>query len=130
MDTRDKILSGQAAVETVCQSKRLGRKLTVVTGYFDVLQVAHVRHLAAVRKTTGDGVLMVVLIPGGGSLLSHRARAELVAGISMVDYVVIEAEGGLDEFLCCLSADEVVSRQAADDEQQRLLIEHVLLRHK
>jgi bifunctional ADP-heptose synthase (sugar kinase/adenylyltransferase) len=129
MDTRSKILSRESAVEIACRVKQQGQKLTVVTGYFDVLRAAHIRDLAAVRSGTGTGVVMVVLLPRAEALLSGRARAELVAGLSMVDYVVTELEGDIDEFVGRLPADELISRQTDDDEQTRLLMEHVLLRH-
>ena len=93
MDTRNKIISADAAVEIARQVKQQGRRLTVVTGYFDVLGAAQVRGLIAVRKGTVDSVLMVILLPRSEPLLPLRARAELVAGLSMVDYVVSEGEG-------------------------------------
>jgi bifunctional ADP-heptose synthase (sugar kinase/adenylyltransferase) len=128
MDTRNKILSAEAAVETACRAKQQGRTLTIVTGYFDVLRTAHIRDLEAVRQNTGNGTLMVVLLPREGALLSGRARAELVAALSMVDYVVSSGEG-VETLLNRLPADDVITRQAADDEQSRLLMEHVLSRH-
>jgi hypothetical protein len=82
-----------------------------------------------VRTHTGDGILMVVLLHRPEALLSERARAELVAGLSMVDYLLIPGTTGVDELLRRLPADEVVARQAADEEQTRLLIEHVHGRH-
>jgi bifunctional ADP-heptose synthase (sugar kinase/adenylyltransferase) len=126
MDTRNKILPADAAIEIAFRVKHEGRKLIVVTGYFDVLGAAHVRDLAAVRKRIEDGVLMVVLLSKAEPLLSERARAELVAGLRVVDYVVIAGEDGV---VSRLPADEGVSRQAADEEQTRLLMEHVLSRH-
>jgi len=100
-----------------------------VTGYFDVITAALVRDLEVVRKATGDGVVMIVLLPLEESLLSGRARAELAAALSVVDYVVTETEGSMEEFVARLAADEVISRQVADEQQTRLLIEHVLVRH-
>ena len=124
MDTRAKILSVEPALEAARRVKQEGRKLTVVTGYFDVLLAAQVRHLEAVRMGTGSGCLMVVLLPRPEGLLPQSARAELVAGLDMVDYVVIDGEDGT--LLHRLPADEVVSRQVADEEQTRILMEHVL----
>ena len=103
--------------------------LKVVAGYFDVVLAAHARDLERVRNGTTEASLMVVLLPLSGSLLSQRARAEMVAGLGMVDYVVTVAEGSVEEFLRRLPADEVVLRQAADEEQTRLLMEHVQGRH-
>jgi bifunctional ADP-heptose synthase (sugar kinase/adenylyltransferase) len=129
MDTRAKILTARSALEAACRVKQEGRKLTVVTGYFDVLLAAHVRDLEVVRMHTGSGCLMVVLLPRAQALLSARARAEIVAGLGMVDFVVTVGDDDLDEFLRRLPADDVISRQAADEEQTRLLMEHVHGRH-
>jgi len=101
----------------------------VVTGYFDVIRTPHIRDLAAVRKDTGAGILMIVLLPLKGAFLSHHARAEMVAALNMVDYVVTPGEGSVEALLNHLPADKVISRQAADEEQTRLLTEHVLSRH-
>jgi len=58
-----------------------------VTGYFDPLLAEHVRRLA---QNTAPGQLLVVEIANPESpLLPQRARAELVAALSMVDYVVL-----------------------------------------
>jgi hypothetical protein len=129
MDTRAKILTLASAVETARRVKGEGRKVTAVTGYFDVVLAAQVRDLEIVRKSAGSGCLMVILCPPAQSLLSERARAEIVAGLGMVDYVVIAGDEDLEAFLRRLPADEVISRQAADEEQTRLLMEHVHGRH-
>jgi bifunctional ADP-heptose synthase (sugar kinase/adenylyltransferase) len=129
MDTRVKILSAESAIKAACRLKQEGRRLTVVTGYFDVLLAAQVRELKAARISTGSGCLIAVLLPCVQSLLSQRARAEVVAGLGMIDYVVIAGNDDVEEFLRRLPADNVISRQHADEEQMRLLIEHVHGRH-
>jgi glycerol-3-phosphate cytidylyltransferase-like family protein len=128
MDTRDKIIPGDAAVEVACGLKRQGRKLVVVAGHFDVLLAAHARDLGSVRTGTRPDALMVVLLPVAAGLLGQRARAEMVAALSMVDYVVTAGES-VEELLSRLPADQVVMRQSADEQQKRLLIEHVHSRH-
>ena len=127
MDTRGKILSTESAIEAACGVRQQGRNLTVVTGYFDVLLAAQAKELEAAGLV--GGCLMVVLLPRAQSLLSQRARAEVVAGLSMVDYVVTGITDDLESFLRRLSADHVISRQIADEEQTRLLMEHVHVRH-
>jgi bifunctional ADP-heptose synthase (sugar kinase/adenylyltransferase) len=129
MDTRAKILSTESALETARRVTHEGRRLTVVTGYFDVLLAAQVRELKAACNSTGSGCLMAVLLPCAQSLLSQRARAEIVAGLGMIDYVVIAGNDEVEAFLRRLPADNVISRQHADEEQMRLLIEHVHGRH-
>jgi bifunctional ADP-heptose synthase (sugar kinase/adenylyltransferase) len=90
---------------------RLGnRAASRISGHFDPLLAEHVRRLAQARE---PGRLLVVEVTNPAQpLLSQRARAELVAALSMVDFVVLgdgEANGDAD----------ITGR----------FIEHVLLRH-
>jgi len=128
VDTRSKIISTEAAVEIARRLKARGGKLTVVTGTFDVLVLAHARHLSLARNG-GRGALMVVLLPAADPLLPLAARAELVAALSMVDYVVTPAEAEIGQFLQRLEPDQLISRQTADAEERLRLIEHVQRRH-
>ena len=124
MDTRNKIIPASAAAETARRLRAEGRKLTVVTGTFDVLLAAHARDLG-----TATDALIVILLPSAAPLLAERARAELIAALHMVDYVVVGDEGSAAEVLRQLGADEVISRRSADAEERRRLIEHVQRRH-
>ena len=125
MDTRTKIVSADAALGLASRLRDEDRKLVVVTGAFDVLLASHALHLRKVRADTGAAVLMVVLTPVPAPLLPQRARAELVAALHMVDYVVTAGE----EFLSRFPANVGISRHAADEEEMGLLREHVHRRH-
>jgi bifunctional ADP-heptose synthase (sugar kinase/adenylyltransferase) len=58
-----------------------------VSGYFDPLLAEHVRKLIEQRE---PGRLLVVEVTNPAQpLLAQRARAELVAALAMVDYVVL-----------------------------------------
>ena len=120
MDTRSKIISAEEATAAARGLREQGRKLTVVTGKFDVLLAGHARDLGAAGEA-----LMVILIPPAEPLLAERARAELVAALNMVDYVVVGNEDSAAELLRGLGADEVIDRSAADEMERRRLIEHV-----
>jgi hypothetical protein len=87
MDTRDKILTLDAV-------RRLGRPLTVVATASTVLRADFVRELEALR-VPGRPLLAVVL-PAEPELLPRRARADLLAGLRVVDYVAIAEPGELD----------------------------------
>ena len=121
MDTRRKIVNEDAALEV---ARATAGKLTVVVGTFDVVLAAHARGL-----DQGRHPLMVVLAPAAVPLLGERARAELVAALHMVDYVVIPGATEIEPFVRRLGADQVIWRQAADEQEQRRLIEHVQRRH-
>ena len=123
MDTRAKILSAGAAEEAALRVRREGRRLAVVAGHFDPLLAAHARRLAAVAR---DGqVLLVAVSDPPRPILSAAARAELVAALGMVDYVMLAGTAALGEVLGRLEADEVFCEEAADRGRAQELIRHV-----
>lgn len=118
MDTRNKILTLDAAL---C----LPQPLTVVTGYFDVLRADHVRDLRQARATAPERPLLAVVLPGEDALLDQRARAEMLAALRMVDYVVPAAGSGLELLQAALPSSQWVRLEAADQRRSRQLMEHV-----
>lgn len=111
MDTRSKILTAEQARE------QIGSKpAKFVSGFFDPLLTPHVRYL---HDSTTPGHLLVVEVTNPARpLLPQRARAELVAALSMVDYVLLRnGSSAVDE----ASPDAVFTDR---------LIEHVLERHR
>lgn len=123
MDTRTKILGAEAALEAARRVRARGSRLKVVTGYFDPLLAAHARRL---REIAGnDGVVMVAVTDPPRPILPGAARAELVAALSVVDYVILADEAGLGELLGRLGADEVFREEAADERRTQELIRHV-----
>ncbi|HWB86752.1 MAG TPA: hypothetical protein VG675_21585 [Bryobacteraceae bacterium] len=119
MDTRSKILTADAAARLKIEPP------VVVTGYFDPLLAAHARELEEVRRRTTPRALLVVVLPSAGELLSQRARAELVAALRVVDYVVTTGSGGPDFDLEFLRPSEIVRLETADTLRTRQLREHV-----
>jgi D-glycero-beta-D-manno-heptose 1-phosphate adenylyltransferase len=79
--------------------RREGKRIVFANGCFDVLHVGHVRYLQGARA---EGDVLVVGVNGdaavralkgpGRPLLAAEARAELVAALEAVDYVVIFEE--------------------------------------
>ena len=115
MDTRSKILTS---------ADSLPRPITLVAGYFDVLRAAHAGERQKVRDRTGGRPLVVVVLTCRGELLSQRARAELVAAIRVVDYVLIADNEELHRLIERLNPAEVVRLEEADRRRTRRLIEH------
>ena len=115
MDTRSKILSAADAP----------RAATVVTGTFDVIRAEDARELAGIRARHGGRPLVVVVLPLPGELMPQRARAELVAGLRMVDYVLITDDGPPDALLAALEPAEVVRLETVHADRKRQLMEHV-----
>ena len=91
------------------ESQRLrseGKRIVVTNGCFDILHVGHVRYLAA-AKALGD-VLIVGLngdesvrkLKGPGRPVNREQdRAEVLAAVESVDYVVIFPEARAAKFL-------------------------------
>ena len=82
-----------------------------ISGHFDPLLAEHVGLLREAR--TPGSLLVVEVTNPARPLLSQRARAELVAALSIVDYVVC-GNGG----------------SAADADLTQRFIDHVLERHR
>jgi bifunctional ADP-heptose synthase (sugar kinase/adenylyltransferase) len=105
LDTRTKIIPLQELEERL-----RSHAAQCVSGHFDPLLAEHVRRLEEARE---PGRLLVVEITNPAQpLLAQRARAELVAALAMVDYVVL-GDG----------------KPSADAGMRERFIEHVLERH-
>lgn len=108
--------------------RRQGRRLKVVTGCFDPLIAAHARRLKALQD--GGAALMIIVADPPRPILPARARAELVAGLSVADFVALPEAGRLEELLSSLDAANVVRGEAIDLELTRELILHVHARQQ
>jgi bifunctional ADP-heptose synthase (sugar kinase/adenylyltransferase) len=115
MDTRTKILSAEMAPHGC----------TVVTGTFDVLQAEDARELAEIRSSHEQRPLLVVVLPLTDPLLPQRARAELVAALRMVDYVVTADDTAAESLLASLEPAQLVRLEEVHAVRKRQLMEHV-----
>ena len=94
-----KIIDRKTAIETTAQLKREGKAVVLANGCFDTLHVGHIRYLAGARR---EGDLLIVAVNSdesvkclkgqGRPVLDEQARAQLVAALRDVDYVLIFAE--------------------------------------
>jgi hypothetical protein len=89
MDTRSKIVSSSEAT-------RIALRATVVSGCFDPLLAWHASRL---QELKGDSPLLALIATPANPILSARARAELVAGLKVVDHVC-EAPDGIAPHFC------------------------------
>jgi bifunctional ADP-heptose synthase (sugar kinase/adenylyltransferase) len=128
LDTRKKILTAALAVETVRRLRAEGRGVRFATGWFDPLLAAHARRLEQLRG--GAVRVMVIVTDPSRPILPARARAELVAGLSVVDFVVLSEEERLEDLLARLEATEVLRGEADDEALTRQLINHVQARQR
>lgn len=129
MDTRNKVVTAGRAAALAGEARAAGRRILAVTGHFDVLLAEHARDLRRVAGNTPGALLLVALTPPPRPVLSSRARAELVAALAVVDYVVTAEAGEIEGLLAALQPDGLYRTEAADEGRQRQLIEHVQRRH-
>jgi D-glycero-beta-D-manno-heptose 1-phosphate adenylyltransferase len=107
-----KIVSRERLRELLQQRRRTGAKLVLANGCFDTLHVGHVRYLEGARR---EGDILVVAVNSDSSvchlkgpgrpILPGSARAELVAAIRAVDYVVLFSEPNVETLLEFLRPD-------------------------
>lgn len=96
MNTRSKILARPELVRRLEGHRKKTQKIVLANGCFDALHVGHVRYLEAARR---EGDVLVVAINSDAStrnlkgngrpILAASDRAELVAALGAVDYVVV-----------------------------------------
>jgi len=126
MDTRRKIVDPATAIAAAHRRRQDGGKVAVMTGSFDVLLADHARELAAMRNGADRVLVVAVLAPATVGVLSDRARAEMLAGLAVTDYVVVGNDSaGIEELLAGMAPDVIVRREAAHEDRLRWLVEHV-----
>ena len=111
-DTRTKILRRDELRARLNEHRRRGERIVLANGCFDVLHVGHARYLEGAK---GEGDVLVVAVNSdagvaklkgkGRPVLPERARAELVAALAAVDYVVIFSEPNVEALLAELRPD-------------------------
>ncbi|MBI4454330.1 MAG: adenylyltransferase/cytidyltransferase family protein [Acidobacteria bacterium] len=110
--TRSKILSLQEATRHCLQAREGGKKIVLANGCFDLLHVGHIRYLEGARAM-GDVLVVAVnsdesvrcLKDAGRPLLPETARAEIVAALECVDFVVLFPELTVEKVLQSLRPD-------------------------
>ncbi|MGV8125497.1 MAG: D-glycero-beta-D-manno-heptose 1-phosphate adenylyltransferase [Candidatus Xenobiia bacterium LiM19] len=96
---REKRFSRKELSEIVKKAREDGKKVVFTNGCFDILHVGHIRLLQASRDL---GDLLVVGVNSDGSVkrlkgpsrpvVNEAERAEVIAALEAVDYVVIFSE--------------------------------------
>jgi rfaE bifunctional protein nucleotidyltransferase chain/domain len=109
---QSKILSRENAAMELDRLKREGKRIVLANGCFDTLHVGHVRYLSG-AKQEGDVLIVAVnsdastraLKGPGRPILGEQARAQLVAALRCVDYVVLFSEPHVESLLEQLHPD-------------------------
>ncbi len=107
VDTRNKILN-------TAELRRVAGPVALATGYFDVLREEHVRELEGLggQESGGSPRLIVAVLPLEGALLEQGARAELVASLRVVDYVIAASSSEVEELIQELQPQRVARLEA------------------
>ena len=106
MSTAEKILDEPGLAARLAVDRRAGLTHAFANGCFDLLHVGHVRYLEA-AKAEADRLIVAVnadesvaaLKGPGRPLMPEGERAELLAALSAVDYVVIFPDRTVDRLL-------------------------------
>lgn len=109
-----KIFDRTGLTELIKRLKAEGKKIVFTNGCFDLIHIGHVRYLAEAKKL-GD-ILVVGLnadssvsrIKPGRPVNSETHRAEVLAALSMVDYVTLFKEDTPYELIKALQPDVLV----------------------
>jgi len=92
----NKIINRDRVSQIIDDLRRKGKKIVFTNGCFDLLHIGHIRYLQQARE---EGDLLVLGLNSDRSvrdlkgetrpLLPQEERAEMMAALSMVDYIVI-----------------------------------------
>jgi rfaE bifunctional protein nucleotidyltransferase chain/domain len=105
-------MSREELRKAIADRKRSGERVVFANGCFDILHVGHVRYLEGARR---EGDVLVVAVNDDASvcglkgprrpILNENARADLVAALRAVDYVVVFHEPNVEPLLELLRPD-------------------------
>jgi rfaE bifunctional protein nucleotidyltransferase chain/domain len=106
------VLTESALVEAIGRDRAAGLTTAFANGCFDLLHVGHVRYLAA-SAAEADRLIVAVnddesvagLKGPGRPILAAADRAELVAALRVVDYVVIFPDRTVERLLRLVKPD-------------------------
>ena len=111
-EAASKLVARDVLREKLAEHKRRGRRIVFANGCFDTLHVGHIRYLEGARR---EGDILVVGVNADSSVrnlkgpgrpvLDENARAQLVAALRFVDYVVLFAEPNVEALLAELRPD-------------------------
>jgi rfaE bifunctional protein nucleotidyltransferase chain/domain len=109
---KGRLVARDELIEAVAEERRAGRTIAFANGCFDLLHVGHVRYLQA---AAAEADVLVVAINDdrsvadlkgpGRPILPAVDRAELVAALRGVDYVVLFSEPTVAPLLIALKPD-------------------------
>jgi rfaE bifunctional protein nucleotidyltransferase chain/domain len=107
-----RVVTDQELAQLVVADRKAGRTVALANGCFDLLHVGHVRYLEGASEEADRLVVAIndddsvrELKGPGRPILPGTARAELIAGLRCVDYVVLFPERTVERLLRALKPD-------------------------
>jgi rfaE bifunctional protein nucleotidyltransferase chain/domain len=106
------IVTEPELIEAVARDRSAGRTIAFANGCFDLLHVGHVRYLQG-AAAEADRLIVAVNDDGSVEGLKGRGqpivpvadRAEVIAALRGVDYVVVFADANVERLLALLKPD-------------------------
>ena len=106
------VLSEAELVEAVARDRSAGRRVALANGCFDLLHVGHVRYLRGAAAeadrlivAVNDDRTVATLKGAGRPVMPAQERAEILAALSSVDYVVVFSDPTVDRLLLLLKPE-------------------------
>jgi rfaE bifunctional protein nucleotidyltransferase chain/domain len=107
-----RVVSETELVEAVAADRAARRRLVFANGCFDLLHVGHIRYLAG-AAAEGDRLVVAVnddrrvreLKGEGRPIVPAAERAEILAALAVVDYVVVFPDATVERLLRLLKPD-------------------------
>ncbi|MEO8257246.1 MAG: adenylyltransferase/cytidyltransferase family protein [Acidobacteriota bacterium] len=106
------ILSEAELVQAVARDRAAGRRIALANGCFDLLHVGHVRYLRGAAAeadrlivAVNDDRTVVALKGAGRPIMPASERAEILAALQVVDYVIVFSDPTVDHLLLLLQPD-------------------------
>ena len=106
------VVSESQLVEAVARDRAAGRTVAFANGCFDLLHVGHLRYLQAAAAeaerlivAVNDDRSVAGLKGEGRPILPAAERAELVAALRCVSYVVVFGEANVERLLLLVKPD-------------------------
>jgi bifunctional ADP-heptose synthase (sugar kinase/adenylyltransferase) len=126
MDTRRKILRCEELASRLAEHRARGERIALATGGFDLLDGRQVRYLERAR---GEADVLVVAVDSdtqvrtrkgnGRPILRAEERAQLVAALRMVRYVVVRGDADGSDLLDVVQPDVYAPDDDAESAAER-----------
>ena len=107
-----RVVGREELLALVGADRARGLRVALANGCFDLIHVGHVRYLAGAAAeaerlvvAVNDDRSVAALKGAGRPLLAAGERAEIVAALGMVDYVIVFSEQTVAELLAALQPD-------------------------